>query len=150
MSFGETVTEQVNSRAYKVFIGVAGTNEYAAMQDKLMTLNYDITTEPITSGNTAFFAGPFLGGLLTGTALYTTDISGASGTEGTFLNLTAKNSDSGGNTEYTWKLKLTDKASTTKTWTFTGILQTFSLSGNVPGGSKYDLSIFITSEPTIA
>lgn len=150
MTIGNTVTEQANSRANRVFIGTAGTNEYTAVQDKQLVINYDVITEPITNGNTAFFSGVFLGGLFTGTLIYTTDFSGSAGTEGTFLNLIAKDSVDGGNDELTWKMKITDKANTTKTWTFTGILQTFTLSGNIPGGSKYDLAIFVTSEPTIA
>lgn len=150
MTIGSTVSDQVNSRANKVFIGTAGTNEYTAVQDKQLVLNYDVVAEPLTSNTTAFFAGTFLGGLFTGTMIYTSDFAGVAGTEGTFLNLIAKDSVSSGNKDLTWKLKLTDKGSTTKTWTFTGILQTFTLSGVVPGGSKYDLAIFVTSEPTIA
>lgn len=150
MPIGSTVTEQVNSRANKLFIGVAGTNEYTAVQDKQLVLNYDVVAEPMTSNKTAFFAGAFLGGLLTGTFVYTSDFAGSVGTEGTFLYLTAKDPVNNSNTEYTFKLKLTNKAVSTKTWTFTGILQNITLVGAVPGGTKYDLSIFVTSEPTIA
>ncbi len=150
MTIGGTASEQANSRANRVFIGVAATNEYKAVQDKQLVINYDVIAEPITNGNTAFFAGVFLGGLFTGTMVYTSDVAGTSGTEGTFLNLVAKDSVDGGNDELTWNLKITNKANSTKTWTFTGILQTFTLSGEVPGGSKYDLAIFVTSEPTIA
>lgn len=150
MAIGSTTTQQVNSRANKVFIGVAGTNEFFAVQNKNLTLDYDMVSEPMTSNDTGFFPGPFMGGTFTGSVIYTSDFAGAAGTEGTFLFITAKDSDSGGNKEYTWKLKLTNKALATKTWTFTGILQNFSLTGDVPGGSKYDLNIFVTSEPTIA
>ncbi len=150
MTIGSTVTDQVNSRGYKAFIGVAGTNEFAAVQDKTLVINYDIIAEPMTSNKTAFFSGVFLGGLFTGSLIYTSDFAGSAGTEGTFLFLTAKETTTNSNKEYTWKLKLTNKAGSTKTWTFTGILQTFTLTGTVPGGSKYDLAIFVTSEPTIA
>jgi|APSaa5957512535_1039671.scaffolds.fasta_scaffold49669_3 hypothetical protein len=150
MTIGDTVSEQANSRGNRVFIGAAGTNEYKAVQDKRLVVNYDVIAEPITNGNTAFFSGVFLGGLFTGTMLYTSDIADGAGTEGTFLNLIAKDSVDGGNDELTWNLKITNKASATKTWTFTGILQTFELSGDIPGASKYDLAIFVTSEPTIS
>lgn len=149
MTIGGTASEQANSRANKVFIGVAATNEYKAVQDKRLVVNYDVVVEPITNGNTAFFSGVFLGGLFTGTMVYTSDIAGSAGTEGTFLSLIAKDAVDGGNDELTWNMKITNKAVATKTWTFTGILQTFELAGDIPGGSKYDIAIFVTSEPTI-
>lgn len=51
--------------------------------------------------------------------------------------------------EKTWKIKLTDKAGLTQTWSTTAILQDFSFEGPVEGGVKYNIGLKLTSEPVI-
>ncbi len=139
-----SIGDKVNTRATRIFVRPSSTDiEYAQLQDKEYRNDHPALVEHTTSGGTTAYSGG-LQATLTGTILFTTDFVAAVGGF-TELNTPV----SGQLPSKTWKVKLTDFDGLTQEWSFTGILEAFRIAGAAEGGTKYDLGIRITTEPTI-
>ena len=138
------INDKVNTKATKVFVRPSGTDiQYIQLQDKDYRNAHPALVEGTTSGGVTAYSGT-LQATLTGTILFTTDFAAAVGGF-TELNTPV----SGQLPSKTWKVKLTDFDGLTQEWSFTGILEAFRIAGAAEGGTKYDLGIRITTEPTI-
>lgn len=146
VDIGTPDTKRVNSRATRLFIRPAAADiEYLQLQDKNFNPKHNILVEPTTSAGIAAYTGA-LNGTLTGTILFTNDMADAVGgykeigtVSATTKQLPIK----------TWKMKLTDFGTTEQVWTFTAILEDFSVNGVAEGGTKYDVTLrILTFDPT--
>lgn len=140
---GTPDTKRVNSRATKLFVRPSSTDiEYLQLQDKSFQPDHPILVEPTTSAGVAAYTGALTGGTFTGTILFTSDMADA---VGGFKELATVNSSTFQRPIETWKLKITDFASSQEVWSFTAMLESFNLNGPAEGGTKYDIVLRVLS-----
>ena len=138
------INDKVNSRATKLFIRPSGSDlEYVQLQDKQYRIAHPALVEHTTSGGTTAYSGG-LQSTITGTILFTTDMASA---VGGFSEISTP--VEGQLPSKIWKLKLIDFNGLTQTWETNGILEDFTINGAQEGGTKYDVALRLTTEPTI-
>jgi len=138
------INDKVNTKGTKVFVRPSGADiEYIQLQDKDYRNAHPALVEGTTSGGVTAYSGT-LQATLTGTVLFTTDFASAVGGF-TELNTAVQ----GQLPSKTWKMKLTDFNGTTEEWSFSAILEDFRIIGAAEGGTKFDIGLRITTEPTI-
>jgi len=138
------INDKVNSKAAKLFIRPSGADiEYVQLQDKDYRNAHPALVEGTTSGGVTAYSGT-LQATLTGTILFTTDLAAALGGFSE-LNTAVQ----GQLPSKIWKMKLTDFDGLTQTWQFNAVLEDFRIAGAAEGGTKYDIALRITTEPTI-
>lgn len=139
-----TFAKFANSKATRLFVRPSGLDiEYLNLQDKELSVSHPIDIQGTVNAGLVGYSGT-LDGDLTGTILFTSDTASAVG------GFTELNTPVNNNLPIkAWKLKITDFTGTLQTWEVKAMLEVFAISGADQGGTKYNISLKLLTEPVI-